>query len=185
MRAILKSHCISPLALTILLRNPLSRDDYKEFINERNRTFMEAIESLLIKQRLDLSPRLRELDERLENVELRIRGTVDFILGADPGRLPQHIDQRIEERVQAAARKNAAVDQAHFKPLSRRLEFCDLRDLQDIIVNKALWPAFEERFTNKEALATKFNQLAELRNGMPRRHGVGPRTTRATFPCAQ
>jgi hypothetical protein len=53
-RAILESHCISPLALTILLRKPLSRDDYKEFINERNRTFMEAIESLLIKQRLDL-----------------------------------------------------------------------------------------------------------------------------------
>ena len=29
---------------------------------------------------------------------------------------------------------------------------------------KKLWPHFEERFTNKEVLATRVGQLAELRN---------------------
>ena len=41
-----------------------------------------------------------------------------------------------------------------------------LRELQDAITSKALWSLFEPRFANKEALATKFDQLAELRNGI-------------------
>jgi len=33
-------------------------------------------------------------------------------------------------------------------------------------VNKGLWTRFEGRFVNKETLAIKFDQLAELRNGI-------------------
>ena len=47
-----------------------------------------------------------------------------------------------------------------------KLEFCDLRELQDTIQTKSNWSNFEPRFSNKEALATRFNQLAELRNGL-------------------
>jgi len=64
------------------------------------------------------------------------------------------------------AKKNAAISQDEFKSLSRRLEYCDLRDLQDTILSKGLWSLFERRFANKEALAGKFDQLAELRNGI-------------------
>ena len=46
------------------------------------------------------------------------------------------------------------------------LEFCDLRELQDTITSKATWFQFEPRFKNKETLILKFNQLAELRNGI-------------------
>jgi len=68
--------------------------------------------------------------------------------------------------VLAATKKNAAITLEQFKTLSRRLEYCDLRELQDIILSKALWPQFEARFANKEALTGKFGQLAELRNGI-------------------
>ncbi|HEY3415318.1 MAG TPA: hypothetical protein VGM23_00410, partial [Armatimonadota bacterium] len=47
-----------------------------------------------------------------------------------------------------------------------KLEYCDLRELQDTISSKALWPCFEARFTNKETLSGKFGQLVELRNGI-------------------
>ncbi len=165
-RAILESHFISPLALKILLRSPFSADDFEAFIAERHRTMLEAIESLLIKQRLDLSPQLRELDQRVEAVELSLRKEIDSALGGDASQLPQHVIQKVEERVQAAAKKNAAISPEQFKTLSRRLEYCDLRELQDTILSKAFWPRFEPRFANKEALAGKFGQLAELRNGI-------------------
>ncbi len=72
-RAILESHFISPTALTILLRDPFTPDDFDAFIGERQRAIQDAIENLLIKDRLDLAPQLRELDSKVEVVELRLR----------------------------------------------------------------------------------------------------------------
>jgi len=47
-----------------------------------------------------------------------------------------------------------------------KLEYADLRELQDTVTNKTLWPLFEDRFSNKETLVKRFDQLAELRNGI-------------------
>ncbi len=46
----------------------------------------------------------------------------------------------------------------------RSFSFFDLRELQQVIVNKSIWTHFESRFVNKDTLAKKFDQLAELRN---------------------
>ena len=70
-RAILESHFISPSALAVLLQDPFTPEDYDAFISERQRTIQDAIENLLIKERLDLEPQLRELDGKVESVELR------------------------------------------------------------------------------------------------------------------
>jgi hypothetical protein len=153
-RSVLESHFISPAAQSILLRDPFTR------------TLQEAIENLLVKERLDLSPQLRELDERIEQAELRLRAVIATTLGDDLRRLPPHVNQKAEERIQNAAKKNAALDPETYKNIASRLEFCDLRELQDTITNKLLWIEFEKRFVNKETLATKFGQLAELRNGI-------------------
>ncbi len=47
-----------------------------------------------------------------------------------------------------------------------------MRELQDTVTGKTLWPLFENRFTNKETLVVKFGQLAELRNGIRHRRTV-------------
>ncbi len=65
-----------------------------------------------------------------------------------------------------AARKNPAVDSEHYASLTGQLGYFDLRELQDTITNKALWPEFETRFGTKETLAARFGQLAELRSGI-------------------
>ena len=52
----------------------------------------------------------------------------------------------------------------------------DLREVQDTILSKNLWQRFEDRFKNKEALAQKFSQLAELRNSI--RHSRADDITR-------
>jgi len=133
---------------------------------ERQRTLQAAIEDLLVKERLDLPPQLRELDAKIEGIELSLRSLISDALEDDPTRLPPHIQKKVEERIQAAAKKNPALDLEDYRKLEGLIEYADLRDLQDAIMNKGLWRWFQNRFANKETLAAKFGQLAELRNGI-------------------
>ncbi len=165
-RAILESHFISSAALEVLLRDPFTAADFEAFIAERQRTIQHAIESLLIKERLDLSPALRELDDRIEKVELSLRSTVARTLDGDSSQLPQHVIQKAKERIQRATSKNAALDIGVLQDLDGLLEYSDLRELQDTITSKTQWPLFEPRFRNKEMLNTRFSQLGELRNSI-------------------
>lgn len=165
-RAILESHFISPKAFDILLRDPFTLEDYEDFIVERQRTLLEAIESLLIKERLDLSPHLRELDAGIEEVELEIRKVISDALDQDVSLVPRHVQDKLEDRIQRAARKNPAFDADRYEELGSKLEYADLRELQDTISAKTTWERFQPRFANKEALFARFGQLAELRNGI-------------------
>lgn len=172
-RAILESHFISPAAFDILLRDPFAPDDFNDFLAERQRTIQDAIEVLLVKERLDLPPRLREIDAEIEAAELRLRAVVAANLNDDPELLPDHVRPKILDRLQKAARKNPALNLDDYQSLGRLLEFADLRELQDTIVSKALWPRFEERFGTKEGLANRFDQLSELRNSIRHSRQVG------------
>jgi len=165
-RAILESHFISPAAFDILRRDPFGSDDFEAFLAERQRTLQDAIEDLLVKERLDLTPQLRELDARVEVVELALRRTIAGMLDGDYKRLPTHVLQEIIERVQSAAKKNPALDLDYYETLAGKLEYADLRELQDVITSKALWSLFQKRFANKELLIKRFDQLADLRNGI-------------------
>lgn len=165
-RTILESHFISPAAFDILLRKPFTPTDYDEFISERQRTFQDAIEDLLVKERLALPPNLKLLDVAIEGVELNLRSVISENIGDDWGCAPEHVKQKVEQRIQSEARTNAAFDLDQYSTAEGRLSYCDLRELQDIITSKALWPRFEVRFAQKVALDAKFGQLAKLRNGI-------------------
>jgi hypothetical protein len=108
-------------------------------------------------------PTLRALDQRIEAVELELRELIVQELDGDADRLPPHVTQKINERVTSAARKNPSITNA-LRTLKTRLTYCDLRDLQDVITAKALWPTFETTFGTKEAMAARCGQLADLRN---------------------
>ena len=163
-RSILNSHLISPVAQQILLRDPFTPADFEEFINERQRTIQEAIENLLIKERLDLEPRLRELDEQIERIELGLRELVYTGLHGDFNQVPSGIASKVEERLQGSMKKSGAVEGAQVDPFKLRLEFFDLRDLQSVITNKGLWQRFANRFVSPVVLDGRFDQLSELRN---------------------
>lgn len=165
-RAILETHFISKEALSVLLRDPFKPDDFEEFIRERQRTIQEAIETLLVKERLDLAPNLRELDAELEATELALRQLVVAGLNGDTGLLPPHITQKADDLIQRALKKNAALDSEYLATLPGVLEYTDLRGLQDTITSKQLWPKFEGAFATREALCSKFGQLADLRNSI-------------------
>ena len=165
-RATLESHFISPAALSVLLRDPFTPADYEAFLTERQRTLQEAIEDLLIKERLDLSPQLRELDAQVEAIELALRGLVVEVLGGDAANLPPHVLQKTDQRVRAASKKNPALDADYYATLAGKLEYADLRELQDTVTSKMLRPLFQSRFPTKDVLVRRFDQLAELRNGI-------------------
>ena len=99
-------------------------------------------------------------------MELGIHHVISDALNGDTSRLPSHVQARVKDRLQTAARKNPATDSDHYESLAGQLEFFDLRELQDTIANKTLWPAFESRFGTKEILAERFSQLGDLRNSI-------------------
>lgn len=78
----------------------------------------------------------------------------------------QELDAQIEERLQVAARKNATLDGERYQSLGGKLEYADLRELQDTITNKGPWQRFEGCFANKGTPRRRFGQLADLRNGI-------------------
>lgn len=165
-RDILETHFISSIAFDILLRDPFGPEDFEAFIAERQRTIQEAIENLLIKERLDLTPQLRDLDNAIECVELNLRKCVHNKLSGEVSAVPSHIIKKVDERIARAAKKNAALDEGNYLALPAKLEFFDLRELQELITSKSAWHNFEGLFHNKEALNAKFDQMAELRNGI-------------------
>ena len=164
--AILESHFISKGALRILLRDPFTADDYEDFIAERHRILLDGIENLLIKERLDLPPNLRQLDAEIENIELCLRNIIVSAVENEPSHLPPHLLDNAQQRIQRALRKNASLDAERYDHAEGVLEHFDLREVQDTILSKALWERFADRFKNKETLAQKFSQLAELRNSI-------------------
>src|SRR5690606_18749684 len=95
-----------------------------------------------------------------------LRQDVSEALDGDHVQLPPHVLQKIEERLQAAAKKNAALNHELYETLAGKLEYSDLRELQDTIMSKPLWQRFEPRYANKETLSKRFGQLADLRNGI-------------------
>ena len=162
--AILESHFISKTALSILLRDPFTPDDFEDFISERHRTLLDGIENLLIKERLDLPANLQVLDTRIEKVELALRKVVVDAIDNDLEQLPSHLLTGAQDRIQRALRKNAALSAEPFEKAEGVLEYFDLREIQDSILSKVLWSRFSSRFKNKDGLGHKFSQLAELRN---------------------
>jgi hypothetical protein len=165
-RVILESHLISASALEILLRDPFTPADFEAFISERQRTMQEAIEELLIKERLDMSPQVRELDARIERIELGLRAVVVETLASNGAVLPSHVREQVVKRVQSAAQRNASINPDNYHDVASQIEYCDLREVQDTITAKALWPLFEPRFVHKVMLDSRFAQLADLRNSI-------------------
>lgn len=163
-RGVLASHFISEEATTILLRKEFGPADFQEFLNERRRTIMEGIQSLLVKERIDMEPALRDLDAAIEQVELAVRREIVEVFGESQEGFPHHILVKAKERVQNMLRKDASKNPSDFETTSEILEFFDLQECKDLMTGKASWAKFETKFRNKGELLNRFNQLAELRN---------------------
>jgi hypothetical protein len=110
--------------------------------------------------------KIKTLDAKLETIELQLRTLIASIVGSDPRQLPSEINERAQERIANESKRNAAFDSARYKFLPAKLEFCDLRELEKVLINKLLWPKFKDRFGSQEALTIRFGQVSALRNAL-------------------
>lgn len=161
---VLASHGLPPGS-----ESPLMKDDFDAFLAWR----LEHLDELLAAKTgqagppiLQIPAHLRKLDARIEEVELALRQLICDRLNGETEQLPSHVIQKASERLDDASRKQPTLVHDGSKQLSAQLQYVDLRELEDTITSKVLWPAFAGVFTTKEALSMRFGQLAELRNAI-------------------
>jgi len=169
--SVLKSHLISRKAVDILLRIPFTVDDYNAFIDERRQTIIQAIENILIKEKIDLPENLKVIDKELEKIEISIRNLIIQKLQISSvdeikAKLPQHVVDKIKNRIDRDRRRNPVIVEEGIERTDFWMQFSDLQELQQIITNKNCWPEFTEIFISKEKVTNEFNDLANLRNGI-------------------
>jgi hypothetical protein len=150
-------------------QSPLENDDFDEFLTWRTEHLADALaeecgEFGATAEPVD--PRRARLNARVEAIELRLRRLVDARLDGDTSRVPQHVARKVTERIDVARRKQPGEPPIDLSSLPGWLEYFDLRELQEVITSKQLWPQFADVFGAKEALSTRFDQIAELRNAI-------------------
>jgi hypothetical protein len=167
---VLASHLISKKATEILLRDPFTKDDFSEFLEERKSTIVQAIENRLIKEAVPLSPVLKDLNEHIERIELSIRKLIAANLVSVPKPfatiLTPAIQDKINGRIQSELKKYPNLKESDFASFAQKLPYFDLQECQQLIVSANGWPYFEDLFKSKERITLKFNQLAGLRNAI-------------------
>jgi hypothetical protein len=165
---ILESHLISRKACDILMRNPFQKEDYYEFISERENTIKSFIKSNIIEDNISLPPQLKEIDLQIENIELKLRDVIgNKILDEEFNQcVPPHIIDKVNKRIQNTLKKNPVLSFDDFKTSRKKLDYFDLQEYCDVIMSKSNWEMFETQFKNKQPLLEKFSKLGELRNSI-------------------
>jgi hypothetical protein len=167
---VLASHLLSKKAVTILLRDPFEKQDFDEFIHERQKTIIDAIENLLIEEKINLPVALKTLDENIEKVEINLRELILKKIGTSFEQYkeftPPHIQDTINGRITSDLKKNPYKNSEAFKTFDKKIKFFTLFELCDFLVSKKGWYLFESFFANKEQLRNRFNQISALRNGI-------------------
>ncbi len=113
-----------------------------------------------------LPAQLQRLSNDVEDIELRLRNIIDRDLDGDTTVLPGDIQQNVKNRMARAQKENPGFNDEHYRTLADKLEFCELRELEPLIKSRQTWDRFSATFASKELLATRFRQLANLRNAI-------------------
>lgn len=161
---ILRSHFISEAALKVLLREDFSVDDFEEFQQLRMQSIFDAMEKHLFGQVVEVPMNIQKLKADMEEVEVGLRSLIDRRLEQDPTLLPDAVKGKALALFEKNALPTLEAVEATAPELMQLLQFCDLRELEETILNKGIWNRFANTFKKKEKLGVKFQQLAEIRN---------------------
>lgn len=167
---VFESHLVSRQAVDILLRKPFTKADFDEFLEERGRSIIEAIQTQLIDEKINIPAHLKHLDSMIEEIEYAIRETIVSIIGEGmesyKERIPQHIQAKINIRVESDKKKKTNLVEDDYDNFSKRIEFFDLSEYKDTILSKQNWDLFSSTFKDKSNLMSRFSKLSALRNGI-------------------
>lgn len=165
---ILSSHLISKKTVSILLRDPFNKQDFDEFLQERLITIRSSIEELLIKEIIEIPTSLRELNNAIEKIELKIRELLATTAGNSLEQykafIPGHIQEKVDKRISTELRRRPDLSLDSFASHTERLKYFDLFEYFDVISSSQNWKYFQTIFKTKEQLNNRFGQLSTLRN---------------------
>jgi len=168
---VLESHLISRKAVEILLRADFKKEDYFEFINERKKTIIDAIRYKIISEEIDLPDNLKELNDKLEKIEILIRDLIADVL-ADKTQNPfkdlvtSDIQEKVIQRINQYLKKFPQKEDTEFDDFRKKLDYFDLQEYSKLITLSSVWVHFENIFKNKQQLQERFLKLGELRNAI-------------------
>lgn len=167
---VLESHLISRRAVDILLRKPFTKIDFEEFLEERKRTIIDAIQIQLIDEKINIPAHLKNLDIEIEEIEFAIRELLVSVLSDEihnyKDQVPQHIQDNVQRRISLDLKKKPSASQEDYLSFTKRIEFFDLNEYQETIISKINWEKFSKIFIDKNSLSIRFSQLSNLRNGI-------------------
>ena len=123
-----------------------------------------------LEEKIKIPAHLKDLDAEIEEIEHSIRRTIIKTIGNEMDKyinsVPQHIQDKVQRRIDADIKKKANASYDDYKNFSKRIEFFDLREYQETIISKLNWEKFNSIFSDKQSLDIRFNQLSTLRNGI-------------------
>jgi len=165
---ILKSHLISKKAVDILMRTPFKKEDYYEFIAEREKSVKTYIKSNIIEDINELPVELKALNDKIEQLELNLRDEIASKVDISEYNqlIPPHIIDKVSKRIQNTLKKNPSLTIEDFNSTRKKLDYFDLQEYCDVITSKSSWSLYERKFKNKQQLMDKFSKLGELRNAI-------------------
>lgn len=165
---ILESHLISKKAVEILLRNPFSKEDYFDFLAERERTVKSYIKGTIISDKINLPPQYKDINDKIEEVELKIRTLISNKVTSELYNeiIPPAILDKVARRIENTMKKNPSLTREDFFESRKKLDYFDLQEYCDFFVSSRGWELFEDIFRSKSQLMEKFSKLGELRNSI-------------------
>ena len=170
-RAILERHCITENAFEALVREPFTKDDFREFLLIRSRTIKEKIRGLIeeyptTSSQLQICEKRRKLKDRVENVELKLRDLIDSSFHGNIDVLPSFVRVRIEDNIDDKKKSNPAFARTFKRTLGNYLKESNFSDLEKIITSRQRWTFFEKPFKKKERseVLMRLSAVRKLRN---------------------
>ena len=156
------------------MRNPFSKEDYFEFIGEREKSIKNFIKSNIIEDKIELPLEFKRVNDDIENLELKLRDEVESKLSQESYKdlIPQHIIDKVSRRIENELKKNPSLSIESFNSIRKKLNYFDLQELCDVIISNKTWDIYEEKFRDKTQLMDKFRKLGDLRNGIRHSRGV-------------
>lgn len=165
---VFESHLISKRAIEILLRNPFTKQDFDEFLEERRFTIIEAIENNLIQDRLNFDKEEKEHYVDIGKIELSLRNLIIKKFGNSietyQDKVPSIIRDIVEKQIQSKLRKKPYLNDSDFNSFESRLNETTFGGLEAILLKKQNWPYFEDVFKDRKLLEQKLSQLRPFRN---------------------
>lgn len=163
---ILESHLISKNAVDILLRNPFTKEDYFDFINEREKSVKNFIKSSIISDKIELPKEYKEVNDKIEKVELKIRDLIASQIENYSEAIPSAVQDKVARRIENTLKKNPYLNREDFSSTRSKLDYFDLQEYCDVFVSSNNWEKFITYFNSKPLLMDKFSKLGELRNSI-------------------